>query len=233
MSGDGTNGLPITRDHVVPLPEGASPRVCIFAAFNAAYQPLADIARPNWEAYAKRHGYALRFYPEGFHLDPSRPTTYGDKGRFNWYYDLRGHCDIVMYLDIDSLFMNMAVKAEALLYADFAWTYSDGGPQSGLWVARTDATTEKHLRFAYERAARESNIRHGVIEPHGISDQDSMTQLMRVPPFEDTFSHCYDADDVGHCTPESWKPGKWIVQFGGLSFEQKLSGMVNYRELAR
>src|ERR1700726_3848567 len=100
----------IIRETLCLPREGQSPQVCIFTTFNDKYAPLADIARPNWRAYAERHGYGLRFYPQGYHEDPSRPETYGDKGRFECYYDLRGHVDIVVYLDIDSLFMNMDVR---------------------------------------------------------------------------------------------------------------------------
>lgn len=237
-----------SRDHVCDLhPKPGAPRVVIFSLWNDKYAPLADIARPNWAAYAARHGYALCFYPGLYHEDPSRPETFGDKGKFQCYYDLRGHADVVMFLDIDSLFMNMDVTVEETLsnptvnqialrqMADtfrplnpFLWTYDDNGPLSGLWIARTDDTTEKHLRFAYTFAARERNVRHDVIEPNGISDQDAMRALMNVPPFRDTFQHCYPAADVGHCFEQNYEPGKWIITFPGIPVEQKLERMRKY-----
>lgn len=237
------------RDDVCPLePEPGAPRVAIFSAYNDAYAELAAIARPNWKAYCERHGYLLRFYPQGYHTDPTRPETYGDKGRFECYYDLRGHVDIVMYLDIDALFMNPSIAVEVIsswqteeqrAFATFRWlrpffwTYDDNGPLSGLWIARTDDTTEKHLRFAYSFAARESNVRHGKIEPNGISDQDAMTRLMHVPPFRDTFGNCYPAADVGHCYPENFVTGKWIVTFPGRTVKQKRTWMEHYVKSTR
>jgi FkbM family methyltransferase len=224
---DGTS-TEITRDHVAmidPAMLGDKPRVCIFAAFNEAYQPLADIARPNWEAYAEKHNYACRFYPRGFHTDASHPESYGDKNRFNWYFDLKGHCEIVMYLDIDSLFVNMDKEIPFGEYERFLWTFAEGGPMSGLMIARTDAKTERHLRYAYELAARENNVRHGVVEPNGISDQDAMTRLMRVPPFDETFMHCVPAESVGFCYPDTPNPSPWIVTCRGGSLAEKLATM--------
>ena len=112
------NSAEITREHVRLIKGHVRPRVAIFGAFNEAYAPLADIARRNWFAYAARHNYALRLYPRGYHLDPSHPESYGDKNRFNWYYDLKGHCEIAMFLDIDSLFTNMDVRIEDQLGQD-------------------------------------------------------------------------------------------------------------------
>lgn len=222
------NSTEITRDHVAMIDTaklGDNPRVCIFAAFNEAYQSLADIARPNWKAYAERHNYAVRFYPRGFHTDPSHHESYGDKNRFNWYFDLCGHADIVVYLDIDSLFVNMDTRIEDQLVGRFTWTYANGGPMSGLMIARTDDVTERHLRFAYNLAAAENNVRHGEIEPNGISDQDAMTRLMHVPPFSQTFGNCVPAESVGFCYPEQFENNPFIITCRGGSFEEKLATM--------
>lgn len=229
------NSKEITRDQVTKINTtilGDNPRVCIFAAFNEAYQPLADIARPNWEAYALKHNYALRFYPRGFHLDPEHPQSYGDKNRFSWYYDLKGMCEIVVYLDIDSLFVNMEAKLEWLIHPNisdytrpFCWTYGEGGPMSGLMAMRTDDATEKHLRYAYEYAAANNNVRHGVVEPNGLSDQDAMARLMNVPPFSSTFGHCVQAEGLGFCYPDTENPNPWIVTCRGGSIEEKLAVM--------
>lgn len=218
---------PVAREHTLMLPKDAPhPRVCIFAAYNKTYAPIAEIARPNWVAYARRHGYAIRFYPEGWHDDPSQPSTYGDKGRFNWFFDLRAHCDIAVYLDIDSMFMNHHWSIESLLGEKrFLWTYGEGGPMSGLMIARTDELTEKHLRYAYERAGYTSNVRHGKIEPNGISDQDSMRDLMNIPPFRDTFGNCVEAREYGFCFERTYYPGAWILTCHSMPFEERLATM--------
>lgn len=209
------------------------PKVCIISAWNDAYKPIADIAVPNFEAYAKKRGYGLRFYPGEFHLDPSRLETYGDKVKHTLYYDVAGQVDIVMWLDIDSLFMNFDRSVDDVLHKHrFVWTYDDNGPLSGLWIARTDELTEKHLRYAYELAARENNVRHGVIEPNGISDQDAMRRIMNVPPFRETFVNCVPAAFNGHCYAENYRDGKWIVTFPGVSFEEKLALMKEWRKKA-
>lgn len=235
------NSKDITREQVATIHTAdlnGKPRICIFSAFNEAYKPLADIARPNWREYAERHNYAVRFYPQGYHLDASHSESFGDKNRFNWYYDIKGHAEIVVHLDIDSLFVNMDVAIEDFLSpptmmghptpwlrARFLWTYAEGGPMSGLWIARTDEVTEKHLRYAYEYAASENNVRHGSIEPNGISDQDAMTRLMHVPPFSDTFGNCVPAERVGFCYPDSPQQNPWIVTCRGGSLTDKLSIM--------
>lgn len=207
-------------------PQPGCPRVCIISTWNERYAPIAEIAVPNFEAYARRHGYAARMFPGEYHEDPSRPETYGDKGKFRLWYDVAGHADIVMWLDIDSLFMNMDLGIEPfMMHESFLWTYDENGPLSGLWIARTGVTTEKHLRKAYEMAAVENNVRHGVIEPNGISDQDAMTRLMSVPPFKSTFGHPRAAEDVGHCYERNYVPGKWLITFPGLPLEDKIAKM--------
>lgn len=207
-------------------PQPARPRVCIISSWNERYSPIAQIAVPNFAAYAKRHGYGARMFPGEYHEDPARPDTYGDKGKFNLWYDVAGHCDIVMWLDIDSLVMNSSVRIEDLMIHErFLWTYDDNGPLSGLWIARTDAITEKHLRRAYELAATENNVRHGIVEPNGISDQDAMTRLMSIPPFKSTFGHPRAAEDVGHCYERTYVPGKWLITFPGMNLEDKIAKM--------
>lgn len=217
----------LNRDHVVPLGNrDGEPRVVLFSTFDETYAPLAAIARPNWAAYCERRGYALRLYPNEFHLDPSKPDTYGDKIRFRLYYDLRGHADLVMHLDIDSLFMNFDDTVESHIGDDpFFYTYDKSGPLSGLWVARTDETTESHLRYAYALAATESNVRHGKIEPNGISDQDAMRRIMYVPPFSDTFGFCHEAIAEGHCYPENYYDEAWLVTFPGRPVAEKFALM--------
>ena len=233
--------MTLDRRILTTIPKGhPGPRVALFGTWNEAYKPLAEIALPNWLEYCTRHGYALVGYPNAFHLDPSRPETYGDKCKFELYYDVRGHCDIAMFLDIDALIMNQGRKIEdALSFRPFLWTYDDNGPCSGFWIARTDELTERHLRYAYERAARHSNIRNGVIEPNGISDQDSMRDLMNVPPFSRTFGttsaalyptqpRCMPAELIGHCYESNYKPGDWLLTFPGISVEEKREKMLKW-----
>lgn len=214
----------MNRDQVCEIPIGhLGDRVCIISSWNDHYAPLAAIARANWEAYARRHGYALRLYPGAYHEDPARPDTYGDKGKFQLYYDVRGHCEMVVWIDIDSLIMTPDLDLRRLMWGErFLWTYDENGPLSGLWIARTDGLTEKHLRAAYELAARENNVRHGRVEPNGISDQDAMTRIMRTPPFDCTFGHPLPAKDIGHCYPENWEKGDFLVTFPGRPLEEKL-----------
>lgn len=224
MIEDGTS-QEITRAQIVTIETAklnGAPRVCIFAAYNDAYAPLADLVAENWATYARKHNYALRFYPKGFHLDPEHPKSYGDKNRFHWFYDLRGHADIVVYLDIDSIFVDMEQKIEPKLGDErFLWTYSDGGPMSGLMIARTDERTEKHLRYAYEFASSQNNVRHGIIEPNGISDQDAMTRLMHRPPFSSTFENCVAAGSIGLHFPDKMPSNPWIVTCRGGDIQDK------------
>lgn len=223
----------MNRQDLCKLREGASPRVCIISTWNERYLPLAQIAAPIWKAYCDRHGYALRVYPGEYHEDPERPATFGDKVKFSLLYDVWGHCDVVMWLDIDSLFMNHDIAVEAVLgypRNDFLWTYDDNGPLSGLLIARTTARNEKALRFAYERAGAENHVRHGQIEPNGISDQDSMRDLMAVPPFSHAFGNCRPALDVGHCYPENYEAGKWLVTFPGRPLEERIALMTAWSD---
>jgi hypothetical protein len=194
--------------------------------YDRKYDPIAEIAEDNWARYALRHGISLRTYPGAFHTDPSKRETYGDKVRFSLYYDVRGIFDVVMFLDIDSVFVNINQRIEETLQGRrFLWTYGDGGPMSGLWIARTDDMTEKHLRFAYERAAAENNTRYDKIEPNGISDQDAMAWCMNVPPFNSTFGNCVEAESVGFCFPDTTMPRPWIVTARGGNIEEKIAAL--------
>lgn len=220
----------------LPLP-GA--KVCVIGMYDEKYDPIAEIAESNWAAYCLRHGYCLRTYPGAFHTDSSRPDTYGDKVRFKLYYDVRGIFDIVLMLDIDSMFVDMERTIEpcvdAFYWPDtlekpvpekpFLWTYGPGGPMSGLMIARSDDTTEKHLRYAYEYAATNNNVRHGAIEPNGLSDQDAMKALMHIPPFSRTFGNCVEAESIGFCFPDTKHTKPWIVTAKGGSFDDKLTMM--------
>lgn len=234
------HGWDATGDN--PLPDV---RTCVYGYYNQKYDAVAEIAEPNWLAYCQRHGYALRTYPGGF-----TDTEDGDRmhdpekgeNRFGLYYDLRGLFDIVMFLDIDSLFVNMdwpitnalmlsPFYERDLLAGDptksrFAWTYDDNGPNTSVLVARTDDMTEQHLRFAYEYAKNNNNVRHDRIERGGVSDQDAMTALMHRPPFNQTFGACFPAAKMGIAYKEAdVTPQTWIRSYAGMSFDEKLAAM--------
>jgi hypothetical protein len=215
------------RDDIVRLRAGTSPKVVIISSFNERYAPIADLAVANWRAYCVHNNYALRFYAGHYHEDPSRPLTFGDKGKFELYYDVRGQADYVMWLDIDALFANFDVRIESRLHpgARFISTYDDSGPLSGLWIAATDDRTERQLRRVYEYAAMTNNVRWGKVEPNGISDQDAFARLMAVPPFSDLLKFCDEATAFGHTTPETYRDGSWIVTFPGCSLEEKIALM--------
>ena len=234
-----------TKDGDFPLP---GVRVCVFGIYNEKYDRLAEVAEPNWDAYCRRHGYAFRLYPGGYHEDPTKPETFGDKSKFSYFYDMWALFDIIAFVDIDSLFVDMdrtieaelgfaylnlhkqssggwADVAEASLRARFIWTYGPGGPMSGLMIARTDDLTERHLRYAYEYAAVNNNVRHGKIEPNGISDQDAMKALMHVPPFSQTLGNCVEAESIGFCFPDTKNPRPWIVSAKGGDLENKIAAL--------
>lgn len=215
-------------------------RVCVYGYWNARYDPIAEIAEPNWLAYCQRHNYALRLYPGAF-----TDTEDGDRmhdpvrgeARFPLYHDSRGLFDIVCYVDIDSLFVNMDVRIEQVIdrgdinnpptyETRFLWSYDENGPNTSLLIARTDDKTEQHLRYAYEYAKNNNNVRHDRIERGGISDQDAMTALMNRPPFSHTFGSCYAASEVGIAYKEAdVKPTTWIRSYAGMSLEEKITAM--------
>lgn len=225
---ESVKGGPWWRDDLVKFKAGQEGlRIVVVSTFNARYAAIADAAKENWIAYCRHNGYALRFYPDFYHEDPARPETFGDKCKHEIYYDVRGQADYVMFLDIDSLFMNFDVRVEDRIghfaSTPFWFTYDDSGPLSGLWIARTDDTTEKRLRRIYEYAAMTNNVRHGKIEPNGISDQDAMRALMSAPPFAGLLQDCSEARFAGHTFPETYYDGAWIIGFPGCSPEEKLA----------
>jgi hypothetical protein len=222
-------------DHDLPKP---GVRVAVYSYYNERYDPIAEIAEANWFEYCLRHNYALRTYP-GAYTDTSEGDRIHDsvrgEARFKLYHDIRGLFDIVMFLDIDSLFVNMDYAIESKLPRNpFAmnqdprllWTYDENGPNTSVIIARTDDTTEKHLRYAYEYALNNNNVRHDRIERGGISDQDAMTALMHIPPFSNTFRYCEAAHMVGVAYKEDdVTPNTWIRSYAGLSLEEKIAAM--------
>lgn len=216
----------------VDLTDHRDSNVAIFSNWDSKYDDLAKISMPNFAEYCNRHKYFLRGYLN-YHEDPERPETYGDKGKFQCYIDLRGHFEYVMFLDVDSLFMDMDVSVEEKIRGGpFYYTFDDNGPLSGLWIARTDDLTESHLRHAYEYAAVNNNVRHGKIEPNGISDQDAFTRLMHVPPFNRTLGiqNCWPSEEDGHCYESNYTLGKWIVTFPGIPVEEKMQKISDWKE---
>ena len=212
-----------TKDGDFPLP---GVRVCVFGIYNEKYDRLAELAEPNWDAYCRLHGYAFRLYPGGYHEDPAKPETFGDKSKFNYFYDMWALFDIIAFVDIDSVFVGMEPQIEYILgRSQFLWTYGEGGPMSGLMIARTNTIVEKHLRHAYEYAAVNNNVRHGKIEPNGISDQDAMKALMHVPPFSQTLGNCVEAESIGFCFPDTKNPRPWIVSAKGGDLENKIAAL--------
>lgn len=226
----------VERRTIVQFPEGSRPKVCLFATFNERYAPLAAIAEPNWKAYCEQHGYGLRFYPDGYHEDQNEPKTYGDKGKFQWYFELRGECDIVAFLDIDSLFVDMTPEIhyfadDRFVHNQFTYGYDENGPNSTFWIAKTDDETERCLRYAYEYAAANNHVRHGNIEPNGMSDQDAFAALMHVPPFRRILGYPVSWDELGihkHITDKI----PWIVTFAGLSLEDKKREMLRWTHMS-
>ena len=223
-------------------------RVCVYGYWNARYDPIAEIAEPNWLAYCQRHNYALRLYPGAFtdtEDDDRMHDPVRGEARFPLYHDSRGLFDIVMYLDIDSLFVDMGKSVKDALYnrrqvlyngqemmeqsrpaASFLWTYDENGPNSSLLIARTDDKTEQHLRYAYEYAKNNNNVRHDRIERGGISDQDAMTALMSARHFRDTFGIASRRAEVGIAYKEAdVTPQTWIRSYAGMSFDEKLAAM--------
>jgi hypothetical protein len=201
---------------------------CIYSYYNALYDPIAEIAEENWSRYCERNNIALRTYP-GAYKNSKPGIVDGDRGKFDLYVDLRGLFEKLIYLDIDSLFLPSAGKYALFRDKRFLWTYDENGPNSSFLIARTDDLTEKHLRFAYERAAVENNVRHDKIEPGGISDQDSMRDLMCVPPFKETFANCFSAAELHLAYKEAdIVPDTWVVTWAGLSFADKLTKMREY-----
>jgi hypothetical protein len=207
--------------------------VVVICMANEAYAPISKLTLPNFTQYCERHGYDLQFYAGAFHTDPMYPKTYGDKVKFELFTDVRGHYDVVVYLDIDSLFVDMEKRLPTNY--EFLWTYGEGGPQSGYLVMQTTGRVEKTLRYVYEYAAANNNVRHGVIEPNGISDQDAMTALMHVPPFSHVLSEdcihmnsagLFYADDPaaqGHSRLH-------IVTARGGTVQQKLDALTPWKE---
>lgn len=229
-------------------------RVGIITAFNERYAPIADITLPIMKAYAEKHGYAL--HVGAYHEDATRLKTYGDRMKielYNRHYDAH---DVLVWLDIDVLIMNSDVTIEERLGDyPFVWSYDVNGPCSGFWIARCTPMVKLALDAVAGNAPNRGKIMtredmgppHRVIvqlEPHGSSDQDEMTRLMNIPPFNAIFGYCLSGKELGHTflydrlgwhnykEIGDYSPGDWMLTFPSEPLEDRIEFMREWAEKA-
>ena len=240
-------GILVPQQKPVALPL----RVALLTCFDDKYAPLAEVSLPNFERYCKRHGYQL---VQGYyHTDPSELKTYGDRGKIDFFNQLYDAHDIVMFLDIDALIMNQAIRIEEQLHGlPFIWTYDVNGPCSGFWIARCTQDVYMTLNTVRNRAPQEGNVRPVYdpgppakttleMEPFGQSDQKTMVKMMNEPPYDRILRNCFPGNDLGHCYPREvmkwpehfpnlndYTPGDWLVTFPSVPLDERLRLMKEY-----
>ena len=234
---------------IPPVPP--TPRVVLMTCYDVKYEPLAEIALPNFTRYCTRHGYTL--FAGNYHTDPNDLYGYGDRGKISLFNQCYDAYDIAMFLDIDALVMNSAIRIEDVLgKRPFLWTHDVNGPCSGFWIARCTEDVYMTLNTVRNRAPQEGNVRPVYdagppakttleMEPYGQSDQKTMVKMMNEPPYANVLRHCVPGNDAGHCYPRDvmkwpehfpnlndYAPGDWLVTFPSVPLDERLRLMKEY-----
>lgn len=228
--------------------------IAIITSYDESYADIAEVTMPIFRAYADRHGYVLHGGAGKYHTDPKNLRDFGDRGKIDLFCQLYDEFEIVMWLDIDSVIMDHDLKIEYNFgYSDFVWTYDPNGPCSGFWIARCVPKVRNALlavqRLAQERGkimvAEHLGPPHKVtlqMEPRGASDQEIMTHLMNIPPFNQVFkSCCLPGKELGHCYHDyayhgwagleeigQYAPGDWIVTAPSYPHVKRLKILKTY-----
>lgn len=228
-------------------------KVAVITVVNKTYAAVGDITLPVLAAYCDRHGYGMEVGL--YHTDPAQLDSYGDRGKIKVFEKIFNDYDIIMFLDVDALVMNSAIRIEDVLgERPFLWTYGPDGPCSGFWIARTTRDVYLTMAAVANRAPLVGNVRtreeagppHKIVlemEPRGQSDQEVMRSLMHIPPFSHVLRHCVSLKEAGHCFhfgevgwPANWndlghyEPGDWILTFPAIPLERRVELL---REAAR
>lgn len=222
-------------------------KVALITCLNDRYAAIADVSLPLFQAYAQKHGYAMRVGL--YHTDPGKIETYGDRGKIATFNELYPDHDIVCFMDVDVLVMDSERRIEdALGERPFLWTYDVNGPCSGFWIAQCIPQVKLVLDAVQTRAqlsggliAREdAGPPHTVtlqMEPHGTSDQTTMRSLMHLPPFSGILQHCVSGREAGHTYLYdelgwhhyhylgNYEPGSWLLTFPSTPLERRLELM--------
>jgi hypothetical protein len=220
-------------------------KVALITVLSPEYAAIGDITLPIMDRYCHRHGYTLKVGP--YTVDSGSLLTYGDRGKIEMFINLFNDFTTIMFLDVDAVIMNSAIRVEDVLAnRPFLWTYGPDGPCSGFWIARCYPKVHHMLATVQNRAPLVGNVRtrevvgppHKIVlemEPRGQSDQEVMRSLMGIPPFSDLLQHCVSLKSAGHCFdfrelgyPPIWDPlgnyeqGDWIYTVPGAPLKRRI-----------
>lgn len=216
----------------------------VTTAWNDAYQGIANITSPVMASYCHGHGYTYLAYPGRYHTDEARDPsflTYGDRCKLQIYKELYADFDVIVWLDVDTMITNPAIRIEDVLgERPFLWSYDHHGPLSGFTIARCIPEVHMALNTVQRRAAEDAwslGTSGKPLAPGGRSDQDTMRFFMPMAPFDAIFGrpNLVSCKEAGHCMPldlmgvesiyayiAQWEPGDFLATLPGAPVAERI-----------
>lgn len=219
-------------------------RIILTTAWNLLYEPIAAVTTPVMHAYCLAHGYDFRPFRGKFHLDMALDPSllsYGDRCKIQLYKDMYDEADLIVWLDVDTMITNMAVRLEDIIEDRcFLWTYGPTGPLSGFTMARTTPQVHNALHQVQHRAAEDASP----AAPGGRSDQDTMRFFAPHPPFTEVFGgrNLVSCKEAGHCFPAhiygweryaylcDWTEGDFLWTLPAKPVEERVERLLEVRK---
>lgn len=146
-------------------------RISIVMLFDAGRQDYGNTTSAVAAEYAKRHGYTLRVHR--FLIDQRRTPTWN---KILAVSQALADADWVLWLDVDALIVNQAVKVEQLIemYAgnkEIIFSEDEGGLCAGIFLVKNSAWSSQLLQtLLYLGNAKD--------EDH-MNEQGAMVRLLR------------------------------------------------------
>jgi len=188
---------------------------------------LLEIARPSFEAFARRHGYELVVVEEN--PAPERPASWG---RIRLMQELLPEVDEFLWLDADTVVVDDRWDIADELDPDdligmVAHTTPEGEdpiPNCGVWFLRRDPAV---LRLLDDVWASERHVHHKWWENAAVLESlgyELAPKVRLVAPTE-LWHRVRLLDTAWNSVPVDMAAAPRIVHFAGMSQSERLAGM--------
>lgn len=238
------------------------------AKYKIAMLMMYDNADGNWdselmgrvlrnrESYARRHGYAV--INANDLLDRSRPAAWSKLLAMERHL-AAGQFDYLLYIDMDVVVMNPALRLETLIAPgfDFVMTSDRSGMNTGVWFAKNTDFARKFLRLAWDQTQLLSpRAADGTKHPFEYEQRafhfltySRIWQERHLPRYrgmdpKEVMKHFYMQPqcalnsyvlhplDYGDREVSQYVPGDLMVHFAGKKGQRRVNLMKHYLDIA-
>lgn len=217
-----------------------SKKIAIVTLFDKNYAQLAKISIPNKAEYAKKHGYDLIYFDKI--IDKTRPPQWSKVKAIE--YALSNY-DWVWWIDIDALIMEFDVKLESIIDENYdiiftanKYSYLSNGSS----FFKNTALTRKFLKDCYELQLPylkdiNVNVFDHEQQPMRALALNDQTYKQKIKLIDERVCNSYctttnqsvlDAYPNWNNEPNIYKPGDFVVQFCGRTFDERIDILQQY-----